>query len=154
MSVTALRRALAAACCLLVCALTPSAASASARHNGLESGVVRAMNSVRASYGLPALRASFGLARAADAHSASMLRRNVMSHGRYASRLRRYVRARRVGENLAWMSRCDANAIVNMWMNSSAHRTVLLTRSFTRVGVGQRSSSRACFVTADFSSAR
>jgi uncharacterized protein YkwD len=154
MSVFALRRCLAAACCSLVCVLMPSTASASSRHNRLEANVVRAMNSVRASYRLPALRSSYGLARAADAHSASMLRRNVMTHGAFASRVRRYVRARQVGENLAWMSRCDANAIVRMWLNSPAHRRVLLTRSFTRVGVGQRSTSRACFVTADFSSRR
>lgn len=117
MSVTALRRRLAAACCLLVCALVPSTASASAGHNRLESQIVRAINSVRASYRLPALRSSSGLARAADAHSASMLRRNVLSHGSFASRVRRYVRVRRVGENLAWMSRCNANAIVQMWLN-------------------------------------
>jgi uncharacterized protein YkwD len=137
----------------MACALVPATASASARHNRLESGVIRAMNSVRASYGLPALRPSSGLARAADAHSASMLRTNVLSHGAFASRVRRYVRVRRIGENLAWMSRCDANAIVQMWFNSAAHRRVLLTRSFTRVGVGQRASSRACFVTADFATA-
>jgi uncharacterized protein YkwD len=59
-----------------------------------------------------------------------------------------------VGENLAWMSRCDANAIVNLWMNSATHRRVLLARSFARVGVARRSSSRVCFVTADFGTAR
>ena len=154
MSVTALRRGLAAACCLLICALMPSTAAASARHNQLETGVVKAINHVRSANGLPRLSASFGLARAADAHSASMLRRNTMSHGAFSSRVRRYVHVRRVGENLAWMSRCSANAIVNMWMNSPSHRKVLLTRSFTRVGVGQRASSRVCFVTADFGSAR
>jgi uncharacterized protein YkwD len=154
MSVTALRRGLAAACCLLVCALVPSAAAASARHNQLETGIVKAINSVRAANGLRALSASYGLARAADAHSASMLRRNTMSHGAFGARVRRYVRVRRVGENLAWMSRCDANAIVNMWMNSASHRRVLLARTFARVGVGQRATSRVCFVTADFGSSR
>ena len=153
MSVTALRRGLVAACCLLVCALMPSAASASARQDRLEAGIVRAMNRMRATHGLPALRVSGGLARAAEAHSRTMLRRNVMSHGAFGARVRRYVRVRRVGENLAWMNRCRANTIVQMWMNSSGHRHVLLSRSFRRVGVGQRSSSRACYVTADFASA-
>jgi uncharacterized protein YkwD len=154
MSVTVpVRRGLAAAC-LLICAATPAKASASARHDALEVGIIRAMNQTRAAYGLPALRASYGLARAADAHSASMRRHNVLSHGAFSARLRHYVRARRVGENLAWASRCSPSTIVQMWMNSSGHRRVMLSRSFRKVGVGQRSRSNACFVTADFSSAR
>jgi len=154
MSVTVpVRRGLALAC-LLVCLSLPSKASASARHDRLEAGIVRAINHVRANYRLPALRSSSGLARAADAHSASMLRRNVMSHGSFSSRVRRYVRVRRIGENLAFMSRCDPNAIVRMWLNSAPHREVMLSRSFRRVGVGRRSRPNICFVTADFSSAR
>jgi uncharacterized protein YkwD len=154
MSVTALRRGLAAAC-LLVCVPMPSAASASMHHDRVEASIVNAINSVRAGYGLPALAASAGFARAADAHSRAMLRRNVMSHGAYGSRMRRYVRAKRVGENLAWMSsRCDAHAIVQMWMNSAGHRRVMLSRAFRRVGVGKRSNPQLCFVTADFGTAR
>jgi uncharacterized protein YkwD len=83
-----------------------------------------------------------------------MLRSNTLSHGAMGQRVRHYVHARGVGENLAWMSRCNANAIVQMWLNSASHRQVLLTRSFTRVGVGQRSSARVCFVTADFATSR
>jgi uncharacterized protein YkwD len=67
--------------------------------------------------------------------------------------VRKYVRVRRVGENLAWMRRCNANSIVRMWMNSAGHRHVLLSSSFRQVGVGKRSSSRVCFVTADFATA-
>src|SRR5690349_764854 len=124
MSVTVLVRRGLAAACLLVCLLVPSTASASARHDRLEAGIVRAINHVRSSYGLPALHSSSGLARAADAHSASMLRRNVMSHGSFSSRVRRYVRLRRIGENLAFMSRCDSGSIVQMWLNSAPHRAV------------------------------
>jgi uncharacterized protein YkwD len=151
MSVTMLRRGVAAAC-LLVCVVLP--APAFARHDPLEAGIVRAMNQARASYGLPALASSARLARAADAHSKSMRRRNVITHGAFGSRLRRYVHARTLGENLAWMTGCDANAIVQMWLNSPPHRDVMLARTFRRVGVGQRSRTGTCFVTADFSSAR
>ena len=153
MSVTALRRGLAPACCLLVCALMPSSAVASARHDRIEARIVSAMNKVRATYGLPALRVNGGLARAADAHSRTMLRRNVMSHGAFGARVRRYVRVRKVGENLAWMSRCNANTIVQMWMSSADHRHIVLSSAFRQVGVGKRSSSRVCFVTADFATA-
>ena len=73
------------------------------------------MNGVRASHGLPALRTNRALARAADAHSKSMQRTNRIGHGAFSKRLRRYVRTRTVGENVAWMSGCDANAIVQLW---------------------------------------
>jgi uncharacterized protein YkwD len=153
MSVTvSVRRGLAAAC-LLVCAATPTKASASARHDALEVSIIRAMNQSRAANGLPALHTSSGLARAADAHSASMLRRNVLSHGSFSSRLRRYTRARRIGENLAWMTRCDPNAAVQMWLNSPGHRRIMLARSFKRIGVGRRARTGSCFITADFATA-
>jgi uncharacterized protein YkwD len=150
MSVTALRRLVVAAC-LLLCAALPSVASADAT----EAGIVHQMNRYRAQFGLPALHTSGGLHRAADAHSASMLRHNTMTHGAFGARVRRYVHARRAGENLAWMQRgCNAEAIVNMWMNSAGHRKIMLTRGFRRVGVGRRANSSVCFVTADFASAR
>jgi uncharacterized protein YkwD len=152
MSVTSVRRALLAAL-LIACLGAPSSAFASSRHDSTESSIIRAMNSVRASYGVPALRTSRGLARAADAHSATMQRSNSLGHGAFSRRIRRYVHTKRVGENLAWMSGCDANAIVQMWLNSAPHRRVMLSKSFRRIGVGRRG-SRKCFVTADFAAAR
>jgi uncharacterized protein YkwD len=149
MSVTAMRRLVVVAF-LLLCAVSPGVAAA----DSTESGVVHAMNRYRAQYGLPALHRSARLHRAASAHSASMLRHNVLSHGAFDSRVRRYVHVRSVGENLAWMERCDAEAIVSMWMNSPEHRKVMLTRGFRRVGVGRRAKASMCFVTADFASAR
>src|SRR3954452_20131675 len=121
MSVIAMRRLVVAAC-LLLCAVSPGVAAA----DSTESGIVHAMNRYRAQYGLPALHTSARLHRAAGAHSASMLRHNVLSHGAFSSRVRRYVHVRSVGENLAWMEHCDAEAIVGMWMNSPAHRNVML----------------------------
>ena len=152
MSVTSVRR-LSLAALLIVCVLVPARASASARHDATEASIIRALNSARASHGLPKLRTSRGLARAADAHSKVMRRTNTIGHGDYSRRIRRYVRSRKVGENLAWMSGCNATSIVNMWLNSAPHRKVMLSKSFRRIGVG-RSGSRKCFVTADFASAR
>jgi uncharacterized protein YkwD len=152
MSVTSMRR-MSLAVIVLCCLAVPSRAPAAARHDATEAGIIRALNNARASYGLPRLRTSTGLARAADAHSKTMRRANRIGHGDYSRRVRRYVRTRKVGENLAWMSGCNAGAIVNMWMNSGPHRKVVLSRSFRRIGVG-RSGSRKCFVTADFASAR
>jgi uncharacterized protein YkwD len=43
-----------------------------------------------------------------------------------------------------------------MWMDSPGHRAILLSSSYRRIGVGKRvgslGSSKACVVTADFSS--
>jgi uncharacterized protein YkwD len=152
MSVTSMRRALLAVL-LIACLGAPSSAFASSRHDATEASIIRAMNGARASYGLPRLRTNRGLARAADAHSASMQRSNTLGHGAFSRRIRRYVRTQGVGENLAWMSSCNANAIVQMWLNSAPHRRVMLSKSFRRIGVGRRG-SRKCFVTADFATAR
>lgn len=154
MSVKTLRRALLAA--IMICVLSPSAvAHASARTDRLEAGIVRAMNDFRAQHGLPKLREQRGFARAADVHSAKMLRENRLAHDQYGKRVRRYVRrVKRVGENLAWMNRCDPHAIVQMWAKSAGHRQVMLSRSFRRVGVAKRASSKICFVTADFGTAK
>jgi uncharacterized protein YkwD len=155
MSGTSSRRAPLVAC-LIVCVLSPGAvARASARTDRLEAGILRAMNDYRAQHGRPKLRQQRGFARAADAHSAAMLRQNTLTHGNFSQRVRRYVRrVSRVGENLAWMRGCNPNDIVAMWARSSGHRHVMLSRSFRRVGVAQRSRSNACFVTADFGTAR
>jgi uncharacterized protein YkwD len=138
---------------LIACLGAPSSAFAASRHDSTEASIIRSMNDVRAGYGLPRLRTNRGLARAADAHSATMQRSNRLGHGAFSRRIRRYVRTRGVGENLAWMSDCDANAIVQMWLNSAPHRRVMLSKSFRRIGVGRRG-SRKCFVTADFATAR
>ena len=153
MSVTSVRRsslAVLITCCLLV---VPASASAASRHDATEAKIIRALNKTRSSYGLPRLRSTRALGRAADAHSRAMRRSNTIGHGDYSRRIRRYVRSRKVGENLAWMSGCNATSIVNMWLNSAPHRKVMLSKSFRRIGVG-RSGSRKCFVTADFASAR
>jgi uncharacterized protein YkwD len=153
LSVSAVRRVLLAAL-LIVCIQPPAGASASARHDRTEAGIVRAINKIRAQYHLPRLRINSGLGRAADVHSAAMARSGRVVHGEYYRRVRRYVRSRHVGENLAWAQRCRASAIVSMWMNSAGLRHVMLSRGFRRVGVARRSASRTCFVTADFASSR
>jgi uncharacterized protein YkwD len=137
---------------LTVIVVTPAAASASPRQDRTEASIVRAMNAVRASNGLARLRVNPALARAADSHSASMLRSGRFSHGAVNERLRRYTRSRSIGETLAWMSRCDARQVVSMWLNSAAHRRILLAPTFRKVGVGRRASSSRCMVTADFAS--
>jgi uncharacterized protein YkwD len=135
---------------LVAIAVIPCSASAAVRQDRTESAILKAMNSVRARHGLPSLRVSGALAKAADAHSAAMLRTGAFTHGSVNARLRRYTRARSVGETLAWMSRCNSRKVVDMWLRSAAHRRVLLARKFHAVGVGRKASPSRCMVTADF----
>ena len=120
----------------------PAAQAASARVDGGERAVVRVINR----------------ARAADAHTRSMLRSDYFSHGAFSQRLRRYVSFRRIGETIAMATRCSARKVVRMWLNSPPHRAVLLSRGFRRIGVGRRKgrlgARPACVVTADFASRR
>jgi uncharacterized protein YkwD len=139
---------------LIAIVVIPASASASTRQDRTEASILRAMNHVRARHHLPQLRVNGALARAADAHSAAMLRSGQFSHGAMTARLRRYTRSRAIGENLAWMSRCNGRKVVGMWLKSAPHRRNMLARRFKVVGVGRRSGSGLCMITADFASAR
>ena len=82
---------------LLVLRSPPRPRAAARRRPAIDCGeraVIRAINRARAAHGLRAsLRAGRRLARAADAHTRSMLRANYFSHGAFSSRLRRYIRS-------------------------------------------------------------
>jgi uncharacterized protein YkwD len=117
----------------------------------VELAVVRAINTVRTTNGMPPLRIGRALTRAARSHSADMVRRDYFDHGPFVLRLRRFgVRAPYVGENLASGTRpLSAVEIVRMWIESPPHRRNLLDRSFRRIGVGLAGGSTR-LVTADF----
>jgi uncharacterized protein YkwD len=138
--------------------VAPAAQAGGPRIDRGERAVVRAINSARGHHGIKPLRSAPRLAVAADVHTRSMLVRNYFSHGAFAQRVRRYVSLRRIGETIAWRSRCSARGVVRMWLNSPGHRAVLLSRGFHRVGIGRRKgklgSRRACVVTADSGSRR
>jgi uncharacterized protein YkwD len=116
------------------------------------------MNGVRAAHGLPPLRLDRRLTRAARSHTVDMVRRGYFAHGRVGQRLRAFhVRARRVGENLAWGSGSYASvdSIVAHWLASPPHRANLLRPGFRRVGIGALTGTfdgygGAIVVTADF----
>ena len=140
----------------------PAASAATPRMDRLEHAIVRAIDRHRARAGLRAMRPSASLARAADHHSREMLAGDYFAHssrngGSFATRIRRYTRARTVGETLAWTSHCGRHAasrIVSMWMHSPPHRAILMSTRLHRAGIGRRSghlgSRWACVVTGDF----
>jgi Cysteine-rich secretory protein family len=104
-----------------------------------EIAIIRAVNRVRAAHGRRPLRYGPALHRAARAHSVDMVRRGYFDHGAFVLRLRRFgVRGQALGENLAYATEPGFSAamIVQMWMTSPGHRSVMLDGSFSRIGVG------------------
>src|SRR4051794_1859210 len=142
---TALLACSAVLCCCAVLAWQPAQATADhARLDRVERRVVRIINRIRAGHRLRRLRASRALSRAASAHSSDMLRRNFVGHASsdgtsMGRRVRRYTRARWVGETIAYLSgRATARLTVRMWMSSPPHRAVLLSGWAHRIGIGKR----------------
>jgi uncharacterized protein YkwD len=139
------------------------AAHAGPRLSAIEREVIQRLNDQRAQRGLQPLRAARGLNRAADRHSKDMLARDFFDHPSsdgtpFDRRVRRYARAGIVGETLASLPNRGGGAadVVEIWMNSPAHRAIVLDARLKRVGVGRRwgalGATRTAVVTADFAS--
>jgi uncharacterized protein YkwD len=155
--------------CLLaaIFAVPAIAAAASSRLDNRERAIVHRINVERANHGLSAVKPNKRLARAADYHSWEMLDANYFAHesrngGSFDARINRFTHKHALGETLAMIGgRCgrgSARRIVGMWMNSPGHRDILLSSTYSLVGVAARAGSlggtKACVVTADFGSRR
>lgn len=136
----------------------------------LESEVLVAVNELRRSRGLAPLRASRGLARAAEVHTQAMARQGIFAHElpggpSFVKRVRTYYPSRGhrfwlVSENLVAASpTLDAAEAVEMWMGSPSHRRNLLSPQWREIGVsavhaasapGVFDGAETTFVTADF----
>jgi uncharacterized protein YkwD len=159
------RATLAVAGLTLGCAVPAAPAYAgSARQDRVERAIVHEINVIRHQSGLRALQRSKGLARAADRKAYELARTRVLSHASpdgtpMDARIRRYVRARDLGETIGMVSTRTRQAatIVQAWMDSPAHRSALLSPEFKRVGAGRRKGrlglSHVAFFTLDLASA-
>jgi uncharacterized protein YkwD len=118
--------------------LLGSAGAAQARTlTSPEASLLQSINAVRASHGLAPVRLDVHLLRAARAHSVDMMRRQYFAHGSVEQRvLSRGARGPVFGEDLAWSTNITADWVVNAWLNSPAHRAILLRPGFRRVGIG------------------
>lgn len=174
---TRLRLTLAAAV-TLVAVLAASAGAANGSSGtrtlssraALERSIVVEINALRTSRGLPRLAVSRSLALAARSHSRDMALAGYFSHtslnGRaFDTRIRHFYgssgyRTWRAGENLLWASpEVDADRALQMWIDSPAHRRILLTRDYREVGLsavhivtgrGSYAGMEVTIVTADF----
>jgi uncharacterized protein YkwD len=135
-----------------VTATTADTSRDSVTLNRYERAMLGLINKARSNRGLATLRLRASLYRAAKSHSRSMIRRDYFSHtsrdgSTVAQRCKRagYTSSGysswQVGEviGLGSGSRGTAAAIFKMWMNSSAHRKVILAARWRDVGVGRAS---------------
>lgn len=115
----------------------------------LSRALVTAVNAARTARGLAPLSVSAGLTAAARAHAKEMIERGYFGHDAFPARIRRYYppgAARRwaAGENLAWgRGALTPAAVVRMWLQSPAHRALLLSRVWREVGVAAAHSPEA-----------
>lgn len=146
----------------LLCAavFVGTAAAASVSLTRPELALLKAMNRARKAAGLPPLRVSPRLERVARGHTRDMARHGYFSHRRFERRVAG-IRARVIGENLAWAPgrRAPAVKIVRMWLSSPPHRANLLRPGFRFVGIAAaparlRGVGRVNVVTADFAGPR
>ena len=98
--------------------------------------MVRAINKVRHAYGLPRLKPAYSLFVSAKLYSHRMMRSDYFGH---MSRIPVASRWRTAGEALAWHRgwRLAPRGTVSQWMGSASHRALLLSRRFSRIGVGR-----------------
>ncbi len=106
------------------------------------------VNAERTSRGLRPLRRDANLAQAARGHSADMVRRDFFAHvSPGGETLKDRVRAAgygepgqgwRAGENLGWgtQERSSPNALVDAWLESPAHRRIMLSSDYRELGIG------------------
>jgi uncharacterized protein YkwD len=138
-------------------------AGAAAAQKGFGRAVLAELNRVRAKHGLGPVAADRRMGRVAARHSRDMARRNYFAHGSWGGRVARAAGSpRAVGEVIGWLKRAspraEARGVVRGWLDSPAHRHVLLDGGFERVGIGRApgrvGSIGAALYTVDWASAR
>lgn len=106
-----------------------------------EQEVITLVNAIRQDNGLEPLRADSDLCRVARIKSQDMRERGYFSHtsptyGSPFDMMSRFdIRYRTAGENIA-MGYRTAESVVEGWMNSPGHRANILSKNYTRIGVG------------------
>jgi uncharacterized protein YkwD len=120
---------LAAMFCLALPAL-PAQAQASPTQD-----MVSRINAIRASHGLQSLRVSSSLTSSSKAYSSRMMRTDYFGH---QARIQASRRFRSLGEVLEYRRgyRAAVGSTLRDWLNSPAHRAVIMSASFRYIGAG------------------
>jgi uncharacterized protein YkwD len=129
--------------------LVATTASASANLNATyRFQLFLAINEVRVNHGLAPVHIAKGLRITAQAHSLDMVNRNYFAHTsptgstlnyRIVHSVFRTSGAWWAGEDLAWGTGTIGSPrnVIRMWMASPEHRSILLSASYSFVGVGR-----------------
>jgi uncharacterized protein YkwD len=139
-------------CALALVLLATGASPALADGRTYRHRLLADINQVRVEHGLVPLRASRGLHRAAQRHSADMIARDYFGHTSPtgSTLYHRILTSGFVywgewwaGENLAWGTGTYATprATLRMWMASPEHRAILLSPRFRLIGLGRATGS-------------
>jgi uncharacterized protein YkwD len=133
----------------LLFASMPASAPAGVSLNSYEQQLVKCINAERAKRHLAALSVNVQLVDSARSHSADMGKKQYFEHDApsgetWTRRIVRHgysptgYRSWKAGENIAWGAGLYSSpvVIVDSWMHSPMHRTVILTTSFRDIGVG------------------
>ncbi len=98
--------------------------------------MVNKINQIRRAHGVARMRPSLWLFYSARQYARRMIRSDYFGH---QSRIPVSSRFRRAGETLALHTgwRLSPRRTVWQWMGSPSHRAILLSSSFTRLGVGR-----------------
>ncbi len=127
-----------------VSAVPPQAAPTPVSNTGINRTamqVIELTNNERRKHGLAPLTADSALSKVAQTKTNEMNRKHYFSHtspsyGSPFDMMRDFgVTYRTAGENIA-MGQRTAQQVVMAWMNSEGHRKNILSRSYTKIGVG------------------
>ena len=117
---------------------TPPAATG---ETAFMSEILILVNQERAKAGVPALKSHKGVQDLAVLKSKDMAVNNYFDHksptlGMFSDQLKRAgISYSRAGENIAAGQRTP-EAVMNSWMNSPGHRSNILSRDYTHIGIG------------------
>lgn len=125
----------------IVSADRPSSSMQMEVDRGMERQIFELTNLYRKNHGLQKVLSDYNLTVAAQQHSEDMALENYFSHespmtGNLSDRLEEVgIDYRKARENIAF-NYVDAIEAVHGWLNSPAHRTVLLEKDFSHLGTG------------------
>ncbi|WP_110927904.1 CAP domain-containing protein [Bacillus massiliglaciei] len=107
----------------------------------METQVIELVNSERKKAGLPALKMDSSLSKTATIKSQDMRDSQYFSHtspvyGSPFDLMKTYgIAYKYAGENIA-AGQTSPNSVIKSWMNSPGHKANILSKNYTRIGVG------------------
>lgn len=114
----------------------------------MEKRLVKRVNNARDNKGLRNLRVSAWLSKKAQTHSNKMARQGRLYHTRCLSCMFKSRRWRKIGENVGLGE--TIQRVHRAMMKSSGHRSNILGRGYSRIGVGIKGTRRGLWVTEIF----